>query len=60
MQWSSAAQPGLRRVVAGLVGSADQTRIEGGPTTASPRQRRPLKRGRQPAPSKGANIAFAG
>jgi hypothetical protein len=34
--------PGLRRVVAGLVGSADQTRIEGGPTTASPRQRRPL------------------
>ncbi|AMK18888.1 MULTISPECIES: hypothetical protein [Sphingobium] len=31
MQWSSAAKPGLRRAVAGLAGSADQTRIEGGP-----------------------------
>ncbi|WP_211207065.1 hypothetical protein, partial [Novosphingobium nitrogenifigens] len=53
MQWSSAAQPGLRRVVAGLVGSADQTRIEGGPTTASPRQRRPLCAGVSPRLSQG-------
>jgi hypothetical protein len=52
MQWSSAAQPGLRRVVAGLVGSADQTRIEGGPTTASPRQR-PLCAGVSPRLSQG-------
>lgn len=31
MKWSSSAKPGLRRAVAGLAGSADQTRIEGGP-----------------------------
>ncbi|WP_194918764.1 hypothetical protein [Novosphingobium sp. NBM11] len=30
MQWSSAAEQRLRRAVAGLAGSADQTRIEGG------------------------------
>src|SRR3546814_16710526 len=41
MKWSSSAKPGLRHAVAGLAGSADQTRIEGGPTTAPPRQRRP-------------------
>jgi hypothetical protein len=29
MKWSSSAKPGLRRAVAGLAGSADQTRIEG-------------------------------
>ena len=31
MKWSSSAKPGLRRTVAGLAGSADQTRIEEGP-----------------------------
>src|SRR3546814_2583697 len=31
MKWSSSAKPGLRRAVAGLAGSPDQTRIEGGP-----------------------------
>lgn len=31
MKWSSSAKPSLRRAVAGLAGSADQTRIEGGP-----------------------------
>lgn len=31
MKWSSSAKPGLRRAVAGLAGSADQTRVEGGP-----------------------------
>ena len=31
MQWSSSAKPGLRHAVAGLAGSADQTRIERGP-----------------------------
>lgn len=30
MKWSSSAKPGLRRAVAGLAGSAGQTRIEGG------------------------------
>ncbi len=48
MKWSSSAKPGLRRAVAGLAGSADQTRIEGGPKTAPPRQRRPLVSGRSP------------
>lgn len=33
--------PFLRPVVAGLAGSADQTRIEAGRTTAPPRRRRP-------------------
>src|SRR3546814_13872012 len=41
MKWSSSAKPGLRHAVAGLAGSADKTRIEGGPTTAPTRQRRP-------------------
>lgn len=41
MEWSSSAKPGLRRAVAGLAGSADQTRIEGGLKSAPPRQRRP-------------------
>src|SRR3546814_11305606 len=40
MKWSSSAKPGLRHAVAGLAGSADQTRTEGGPTTARSEERR--------------------
>ena len=56
MKWSSSAKPGLRRAVAGLAGSADQTRIEGGPKNqrriamhdeaAEPARDRPLSLGR--------------